>query len=267
MEYKELGKSGEKIPVIGMGTWKMGFNPKQEVEALRYGFEKGIRFIDTAESYGSEEIVGRAIQNEKGVFIATKVSPEHFHHQDVIDACNGSLKRLGIKRIDLYQVHWPNPSIPIEETMGAMETLIDEGKIRYIGVSNFSVDQLTRAQRALKKNEIVSNQVEYSLFVRNIERDLLPFCDREKITVIAYSPFARGTFFEGRPQGLSDALNEAASKYGKTVAQVALNWLIAKKSVVAIPKASNKKHMDENAGAAGWKLAREDQERISSASQ
>lgn len=260
MRFKELGKTGEKIPVIGLGTWKMGINPKVELESIKLALRKGIRFIDTAEMYGTESLVGQAIRDEENVFVATKVSPNHFHYQDVINACNASLKRLGIKTIDLYQLHWPNTSIPIGETMRAMEKLVEEGKIRYIGISNFSVEQTVEAQGALKKNEIVSNQVEYSLLSRNIERDLIPFCDREKITIIAYSPFARGHLF-GKSK-LIDILERIAAKHKKTPAQVSLNWLIAKKSVVAIPKASDKKHVEENAGAADWSLEREDLEKI-----
>ncbi|MEM5802176.1 MAG: aldo/keto reductase, partial [Candidatus Aenigmatarchaeota archaeon] len=254
--------TGEKIPVIGMGTWNLSNDIKNEVEALKFGIKKGMRFIDTAEMYGTEEIVGEAIKDEDNVFVATKVSPEHFRYNDVIKACNASLKRLGIKQIDLYQLHWPNKFVPIEETMRAMEKLVKEGKIRYIGVSNFSVEETIAAQNALKKNEIVSNQVEYSLLARDIERDLLPFCEKEKITVIAYSPFAQGHLFDKKYSKLHYELEKIAKKYNKTMAQVTLNWLISKKPVVAIPKASDIKHIEENAGAVGWKLRKEDFEKI-----
>jgi len=256
MEFKELGRTGEKIPVLGIGTWKMGLNPKQEIGALRFGISHGIRFIDTAEIYGTEHIVAEAIKDEKDVFIATKVSPHHFSYENVIKACDNSLKILGVKQIDLYQLHWPNPIIPIKETMRAMEKLVDDGKIRYIGISNFSVEQTKEAQDALKKHEIVSNQVEYSLLVRDIEKDLLPFCEKEKITIIAYSPFARGHLFHHRKA--VEALQVIADKYKKSVASVALKFLISREPVVAIPKASDKRHVEEIAEAVGWKLKKED---------
>lgn len=187
MEYRELGKTGERISCVGMGTWKLGYNPDAEIAALREGISLGINFIDTAKMYHSEGAVGMAIKGED-VFIATKVSPDHFAYDDVIKACNRSLKELGIKAIDLYQLHWPNPNIPIKETMRAMEHLAKLGKIRHIGVSNFSVEEMIEAQDALKSEEIVSNQVEYSPFVREIVDHLGDFCREEKITMIAYSP-------------------------------------------------------------------------------
>lgn len=264
MEFKYLGKTGEKIPVLGMGTWKIGggwystdySKDREAVEALRLGLKLGMKFIDTAEGYGkghAEELVGEAVKNEKDVFIATKVSPEHFKYEDVIKSCEASLKRLKVKQVDLYQLHWPNPNVPIEETMKAMEKLVEEGKIRYIGVSNFSVEEMKKAQEALSKYEIVSNQVEYSLLCRDVEKDVLPFCQKEKITLIAYRPLTRGKIFK-----FSKVFDDVCRKYNKTISQVALNWLIQKKQVVAIPKASKPEHVEDNIGAVGWKFRKED---------
>ena len=201
-----LGRTRERIPVIGMGTWAMGNNTgekhQEEVEALEKGIELGMRFIDTAEAYGggrSETLVGRAIREVRDqVFLATKVSPEHFGYDDVMRSCEASIERLGVKYIDLYQLHWPNPRIPIQETMRAMDDLVSQGKVRYIGVSNFSVEQTAEAQESLPRSEIVSNQVRYSPSSREIESELLPFCEKEKITVIAYSPLDRGDIPTGR---------------------------------------------------------------------
>lgn len=262
MKFKILGKTKEKIPAIGMGTWKLP-NTSESMKALRIGMKAGIKFIDTAEIYGTEETVGEAIRNEE-VFLATKVSPQHFRYNDVIKACDNSLKRLGVKTIDLYQLHWPNPLVPISDTMKAMEELVKQGKIRYIGVSNFPVKKTIAAQEAMKKNEIVSNQVEYSPFVRDIENDILPFCQKEKITVIAYSPFNRGHLFERNPE-IKKVLEKIGIKYGKTVAQVTLNWLVSKDSVVAIPKAADGNHVRENAAAADFNLKKEDIEIINNA--
>ena len=166
-----------------------------------------MRFVDTAEMYGTEETVGKAIKGMEDVFVATKVSPDHFHYSDVLKACDASLKRLGIKQIDLYQLHWPNTNIEIKETMEAMEKLVDNGKIRYIGVSNFSIDEMTEAEESMKRYEIASNQVEYSIISRDIEDGLLEFCNEVKATVISYSPFASGRLFGNRYKGLLSTLD------------------------------------------------------------
>lgn len=229
------------------------------------GVSLGAYLLDTAEMYGTEPVVGKAIEGIRDkVFLATKVSPSHLHYDDVIKAAEASLRRLNIKTIDLYQVHWPNPKIPIKETMRAMEELVDKGKIRFIGVSNFSVRELKEAQEALSSQEIVSNQVEYSLYDRSIETDLLPYCAAQKITVIAYSPVARGKIFSGREERLK-LLDQVASKYGKTRAQAALNWLIKDENVVAIPKADRVEHVRDNCGASDWRLSEEDHRKISDA--
>jgi len=204
---KELVSTGERIRVVGMGTYGIGGRTAPDrplnteaVTALKLGFSLGMRFVDTAEMYGaghSEELVGQAVRGSHSeMFVATKVSPEHFDYEGVLRAADRSLKRLGIKCIDLYQLHWPSSSIPIRETMRAMERLQSEGKIRHVGVSNFSVEQIVEAQKALSKGQVVSNQVEYNLISRGIERDLLGYCERSKITVIAYTPLGRGRFSE-----------------------------------------------------------------------
>ena len=255
MEKKRLGSTKETISTIGMGTWKMMGNEKDDIGSLRYGISKGMTFIDTAEMYGNESMVGEAIKGQEGLFIATKVSPHNFRHDDVIRACEQSLSKLGVKQIDLYQLHWPNHSIPIKETMQAMERLANDGKIRHIGVSNFDVKEFEEAQSAMKSCEIVSNQVEYSMLVRDVEKELLGHCAKNKVTVIAYSPLARGALFHNKYKKLAEFLEGIGRRHSKTASQVALNWLIDKEPVVAIPKASDKRHLEENAGAAGWKLS------------
>ena len=141
MESRELGKTGERIPVVGMGTWALGNSSgeqrREEIKALQKGIELGMKFIDTAEVYGhgrSESLVGDAIRDYRDeVFLATKVAPENFAYDDIIRSCETSIQRLGVKFVDLYQLHWPNPRIPIQETMRAMEELVATGKTRYIG--------------------------------------------------------------------------------------------------------------------------------------
>jgi myo-inositol catabolism protein IolS len=187
MEYRQLGRTGEKVSTIGMGTWRIGVysTPEErakQVSALKKGIELGINLIDTAEMYAhgkSEEVVGEAVRDFRNdVLIATKVSPSNLHRDALLSSCEASLKRLGTAYIDLYQVHWPNPDVPIRETMGAIEELVRAGKVRYIGVSNFSVNETTAAREALAKEELASNQVEYSLMSRGVEADLLPYCGR-----------------------------------------------------------------------------------------
>jgi len=276
MEFKRIGKSKTEIPVLGLGTWGMGgFSSRhlggeeKAVRALQLGIELGMSFIDTAEMYAnghSEEVVAQAVgEAREKVFIATKVSAENLSHERVLRSCQASLKRLKTNYVDLYQIHWPNSRIPITETMKAMEQLVTEGKVRNIGVSNFSVQQTREAQDALSKIDLASNQVEYNLVDRSIEEDLLPYCAREHITIIAYSPIARGNLSSGGRGEQWRTLDEIARKYAKTRVQVALNWLIAKEPVVAIPKAANLQHVRENAGAVGWNLSREDHNALSAA--
>jgi diketogulonate reductase-like aldo/keto reductase len=253
MEYRELGSSGVRIPEIGLGTWAY----KGGTAPLRRGVELGAFLIDTAESYGTEEAVGRAVRGIRDrVFIATKVSPSHFRRRELLKAAEGSLKRLKIDYIDLYQLHWPNASVPIGETMGTMEELADMGKIRFIGVSNFSAAQLQEAQAAAPAHRIVSNRVSYSLVDRSIEADLLSYCQRNRVTVIAYTPLGRG-MSNIKAKDKHGALSRVAAMTGKTEAQVALNWCTAKEGVVAIPKANSVEHVEEDCGASGWRLSDE----------
>ena len=224
---------------------------------LRRGVALGANLIDTAEFYSTEGAVGSAIKDIRDqVLIASKVSPSNFRGADVIEAADRSLKRLGTDHIDLYQLHWPNPAIPIGETMSAMDRLVDEGKVRFVGVSNFSVAELEEAQAAAKYR-IVSNQVRYNLIDRDIEHELLPFnCQENDVTIIAYSPLAKdlGRIRSGLGRGVLEQVAESA---GKTQAQVALNWCISKQNVMAIPKSSSIERTEENCGASGRSLTSE----------
>jgi aryl-alcohol dehydrogenase-like predicted oxidoreductase len=265
MEYRRLGLTDEKVSTIGMGTWRIGsFTTGEErsaqVKALQRGVELGINLIDTAEMYHSgksEEVVRDAIKGIRDdVLIASKVSPSNLRRDDVIRACRASLARLGTSYIDLYQVHWPNPAVPIRETMSAMEELVKDGAVRYIGVSNFSVAETKEAREALKKNDVVSNQVEYSMSNRYVESEILPYCDREKMTLIAYSPLARGQIADS----ISRALLE---RYRMTPAQVMLNWVTRDMQVIAIPKATNISHLEENATSVSVRFSSADYEELS----
>ncbi len=247
MIYKILGVT--ILPAVGQGT--MGIS---SYDTIKLGIKCGMRLIDTAETYGggrSEELVGQAVKKcRKNIFISTKISPEHLSPKNVLRACEGSLLRLQTDYIDLYQVHWPNPTVPLEETLRTMEKLVTAGKVRYIGVSNFSLKRLKLAREICQT--ITSIQVEYNLFDRTIEEDILPYCEQENLAILAYSPLDYGRVSGDR------VIQEIAKKYNKTDAQIALNWLVSKSPVIAIPRSNNSHHIKENASAADFDLDKGD---------
>jgi diketogulonate reductase-like aldo/keto reductase len=252
---KELGGTGIMVPEIGLGTSQyLG-----GAEPLRRGIELGAALIDTAEMYQNEEDVGRFVDGLRDkVFLATKVLSSHLRYDQVMRSAEESLRKLDVDCIDLYQIHRPNNDIPIAETMSAMEALVDAGLVKHVGVSNFSTRELREAQEAMTKYPIVSNQVAYNLNERGIERDLLPYCQQNRVTVIAYSPLAIGSLASSswfRRDQAAQSLKQVAKQVGKSVAQVALNWCISQRNVIAIPKSSNLKRIEENCGASGWRLS------------
>ncbi|WP_170291921.1 aldo/keto reductase [Heliobacterium mobile] len=262
MIYKPLGKSGCLVPALGQGCMGIGGFFSQDISdddryigALQRGYALGMTFVDTAEVYGdghSEEVIGKSVKGIRdSIFIASKFSPENSSSRGVIDAAERSLQRLRTDYIDLYQIHWPNPLIPLEETLGAMVKLVQEGKVRFIGVSNFSLKELKEAH-ALLGDKLVSIQNEYNLFDRSIESTVLPFCVENDMTMIAYSPLDQGNLSSPSKKA---CLEEIAQHHDGTVAQVVLNWLVAKRNVVAIPKSSNIHHVEENAKALAFRLS------------
>jgi len=271
MRLKEFGRTGRKVSEIGMGTyydplwittaflgWRRGAGTK--VEAIKAGLESGITLVDTAEIYRSEPLVAKTIEDRRRdeIFLATKVWPNHLHRDAMTKAFNGSLRRLGTSYIDLYQVHWPNPKVPIEETMAAMEQLVGEGKLTHVGVSNFNLEQIKETQSALPRSELASVQLDYSLVQRGIEREILPYCDAEGIALLAYYPLGHGKL-------PNDArLDRVGSNNGRTRAQIALRWLAGKPDVFPIPRASNPEHVRDNAEAGGWELSESDRQELDS---
>lgn len=259
MELKELGTTGVMISEIGLGTWRY----RGTAETLRAGIELGATLIDTAEGYYTEDVVGEAIKGIRDkVFIASKVSGRHLAYDDVLQSAEESLYKLGTDYIDLYQIHWPNPSYPIRGTMKALGELADRGLIRFIGVSNFDIDEMEEAQSNLNNYQIVSNQVRYNLNDRSIEQDLLPYCQERDITILAYTPLDDGqlTKLDNTPQ--MSTLEKISHETGKTMGQVALNWCISRRNVVAIPKSNGLKRTVENCGASGWRLNSEQIHRL-----
>jgi diketogulonate reductase-like aldo/keto reductase len=260
---KQFGWTGVQVPAVGQGTWEIEGEAEAErraVDALRHGLDLGLTHIDTAEMYGNgraEEIAAQAIAGRRReVFLVSKVLPHNASYEGTLRACEQSLRRLGVDHLDLYLLHWESQH-PIGETMRAMEKLIDDGLIRHTGVSNFDVDQVKEAQAALRHHRLASNQVLYHLKERGIERRLIPYCREQEIAVVAYTPFGREKFPSADSAG-GKVLAGIASRHGRTVRQVILNFLTRWENVFTIPKASRAVHTEENAGGAGWSLTAED---------
>jgi diketogulonate reductase-like aldo/keto reductase len=246
--------SGSRIPVLGQGTWNMGEDPSaraDEVAALRLGLDLGVTLIDTAEMYGeggAEEVVGEAIAGRRDeVFLVSKVYPHNADRRGVQAACERSLRRMQVERIDLYLLHWRG-NVPLEETLEAFVRLREQGKIGDFGVSNFDLDDMLEAA-ALPGGELVAtDQVLYNLSQRGIEWELLPWCRERRIPLMAYSPLESNPNEQagllGNPQ-----LAAVARRHGVTPAQVALAWLLRQDGVVVIPKAVRPQHVRENRAA------------------
>ncbi len=228
---------------------------KDEVAALRLGLDLGLTHIDTAEMYadgGAERVVAKAISGRRdAIFLATKVLPSNATYDGTIKACEASLKRLHTDHVDLYLIHWWSDRNPIEDTMKAMRALVERGLVRYVGVSNFDVKQMQAAQAALGDLPLACNQVLYHLRDRGIEKDTLPWCEKESVAVVGYTPLARGGFMRG-------TVAAVAKRHGVTPRQVVLNFLTRKGALFTIPKASRSEHVRENADALEFTLARED---------
>lgn len=268
-----FGKTGKKVSPMGMGTYyDPGWiasaklfkrQPRSDsiVKAIRAGIDHGLNLIDTAELYGSENLVGSAIKDYERdeLFIATKVWPSHFSYEKVIRSCNRSLKNMGIEKIDLYQLHFPSRFKGISETMRAMETLVEEGKIGHIGISNFSLEQTKEAAESLKKYEIAATQMNFSVAHRDIEKDLIPYCRDNNIAILAYFPLGHGRLVSVDAFGKNTFDEISQNHEGKTAPQIALNWFYSKYDFVfPIPRASNPEHVIENTGSVGWKMSPEE---------
>jgi diketogulonate reductase-like aldo/keto reductase len=259
MRTTSFGWTGVQVPVIGQGTWEI--EGAAAIEALRTGLDLGLTHVDTAEMYGSgrsEELVAEAIAGRRDqVFLTTKVLPSNASYEGTLRACERSLQRLKVDRVDLYLLHWES-SHPIAETMRAMEKLVDDGLTRFIGVSNFDVPQVRAAQQALRHHRLAANQVLYHLGDRGIERKLIPYCRAEGIAIVGYSPFgSRGGFPKAKSAG-GRALREVAERVGLSPHQVVLQFLTRLPGVFTIPKAGDPAHTTENAAALEKSLSEED---------
>ncbi len=277
MQYKQIGDL--VLPCIGIGTWggpwgnkedpkRWPSNPDQDscIEAVKSAISHGATHIDTAELYGNgfaEEIVGRAIKEvpRESLFITTKVRGSNLDYDSVLLAAEKSLERLQSGHIDLYLVHWPSPNVHISETMKAMDHLVEQGLVKHVGLSNFSLQQMIEAQKYFK-GKISAVQVEYNLQRRDngrhskgVESEIIPYSQKSGIFVIAYKPFAGGILAK---RGTSEVIDSLADKYQRTPSQITLNWLLSKKNVVTIPRTTNFSHLRDNFRSLDFKIEEED---------
>lgn len=250
-------RDGEVVPRLGMGTWHMGERSGSraaEVAALRLGLDLGMNLIDTAEMYGAggaESVVGEAIHGwRESVFVVTKFYPHHASRRKLIAACDGSLAQLGGETIDLYLLHWRG-TVPLEETVATLEELVRIGKIQRWGVSNFDVQDMEDLVAVPGGDRCAANQVLYNLGHRGIEFDLLPWCAKRRIPIMAYSPLDEGRLAR------HPALVAVGERLRVDAAQVALAWLLRKDNVMSIPKAANIKHVRSDRAAADVMLDKE----------
>ncbi|WP_216327618.1 aldo/keto reductase [Deinococcus aestuarii] len=250
--------SGESVPVLGQGTWRMAEDPRRradEIAALREGLDLGLRLIDTAEMYAdgrAEELVAEATEGRRDeVFLVSKVLPGNASRAGVRRACERSLKRLRTDRLDLYLLHWRGRT-PLEETLGAFEELQRAGLIRSWGVSNFDTADMQDLAALRGGGAAATNQVLYNLTRRGIEYDLLPWCRERGVPVMAYSPVEQGHLLGHR------VLAGIAREHGATPAGVALAWVLRREGIIVIPKAGTAAHVRENRAALGVRLTEAD---------
>ncbi len=249
---------GTKLPVLGIGTWRMGERRQDraaEVAAIRLALDLGVTLIDTAEMYGeggAEEVIAEAVKGKRdGLFIVSKVYPHNASRAGVTAACERSLKRLKTDRIDLYLLHWPG-SHPIAETVAAFQQLVAAGKIRHWGVSNFDLDEMQEVWGLKGGAGCAVNQVLYNLTRRGIEFDLMPACRKRAMPIMAYSPLEQGRLTH------RSVLEAIGRRHGASAYQVALAWTLRQDGVISIPKAVRPGHLRENIKALDIKLTKED---------
>ena len=241
--------NGSIVPALGQGTWGMGegLSPADiEADSLRAGLDLGLKLIDTAEMYGnggSERVVGKALAGRRDdAFVVSKILPSHASRKGTIEACERSLKNLKIEKIDLYLLHWQS-SVPLSETVEALEKLVTQGKIGAWGVSNFDTALMENLAQIAPKGHIATNQILYNLSRRGPEFDLIPWCEDHNIPVMAYAPIEQGRIMKNHD------LLDIAGKLNVAPSVLALAWVIRNPLMIAIPKTSSIKHLRENTKA------------------
>jgi diketogulonate reductase-like aldo/keto reductase len=257
IDKKPIGKTNEYVSSLGLGTWSIRDYGRAK-EAFIYALNNWIDNVDTAEMYDNgeaERFIGEVIRSvgKEKVFVTTKMLPYHLESRDsALKAARASLNRLGLRSVDLFLIHWPSHKHSIEHQIKVFESLVTEGLARYIGVSNFTRSQLEEAIQAPRSTEIVVNQVHYSVLHKHVvESELLPFCLENRITIQAYTPLERGEVAR------HPVIMQISRRINKTPVQVALNYLISKPNVIAIPKTESLEHVKEIIGAMGWRLPRD----------
>jgi len=257
MRYTQL-PSGEQLPVLGLGTWHMGERPQKrqdELDAIRCAIDNGMKLIDTAEMYGdgaAEELIGQALGGRRSdAFIVSKVLPHHATRRGTVAACEDSLRRLRTDNLDMYLLHWPG-AVPLDETLEAFDALLQAGKIRYWGVSNFDTPDMEELLALRGGDAVATNQVLYNLTRRGIEFDLMPWCRQRGLPVMSYSPLEQGRLL-GDP-----ALLRLAEEYSATPAQIALRWVLRGDAAIAVPKAGTPEHVRQLRSALDIPLSRQD---------
>lgn len=263
MIQRKFGWTGVDVPIIGQGTWMIDGDSEVEsraLQTLRLGLDLGMNHIDTAEMYGEghvEELVGEAIGGRRDeIFLVSKILPSNASYDGTLKACERSLKRLKTDWLDLYLLHWRG-SYPLSETMRAMEKLVAEGLVKYIGVSNFDVEDLVEAEQVLQTEQIACNQVLYNLRDRGIEPRLLPYCSKKRIAVVGYAPFGHGNFPSPSSRE-GKLLIEIGRRHNRTPKQVALTYLTRHPSTFTIPKTTRLERVKENSGGVGWQLTEDE---------
>ncbi len=302
MRYKTLGKSDLKVSVVGQGTGQFGtktwgygsiFKKEEITDIIRSDLEHGINLFDTAETYAdglSETLLGNALSKYKrdDFVVISKVAPWNLRHEDVIKAANRSISRLGLGYIDLFLVHYTNQFVQPSDTFSGLERLVKDGKVRYIGTSNFQPIQLKRAQESCRREEIIANEIEYNIVSRFSEKYTIPFCVRNNIGILTFSPLAGGVltgkYFPGHPPNdrarmvnfwakssfvnqtgpLLETLKKISQRESASISQVALSWIIAHKSCIPIPASLTPKEAEENSRAGELILSAEDVTEINS---
>lgn len=265
MKYKKLGDTQIMIPAVGQGTTGIGSfssatqsDIKKKINVIKSGIDIGMSLLDTSDNYEGgfgEYLTSKVIRDcRHDVFLCTKFEPINNSSDGIKKSIERSLKALGTDYIDLYQVHWPNPTIPISETMHALNDLIDQGKILYAGVCNYSLDDIKEASKIMSPERFVSIQAEYNLKNRSIEKDLIPYVNSHKKTLFAYSVFNQGNF----NSSASELLNRIADKYFVTAAQIVIAWVISNQVVSVIIRSNSMKHTLDNAAASDVNLSTDD---------
>lgn len=247
-------KTENSIPSLGLGTWRL--SGIRGIKTVRKALELGYRHIDTAEIYNNQQEIGKAIKkfDRSELFLTSKVWKSNLHYEDVLDACDSTLKELNTSYLDLYLIHWPNRNVPLEETFKSMMELQRDGKVRSIGVSNFNIPLLKEAMR-ISEFPICVNQVEFHPYL--YQKELLNFCKENEIILTAYSPLSKGKVSR------DETLKTVGEKYNKTPAQVTLRWML-QKDIAVIPKASSTEHLKENLNVFEFELSEKDMKKVDS---